>query len=227
MPCSLKRPGRQSIKSDRAVPTQKALRDLHRRLSACRLCLEAGFEIYPRAIFSGGAGARIMILGQAPGITEKEAGRPFNAGSGTRLFQWLSEAGVEEDWFRASQYMTSVTKCYPGRAKGGSGDRVPSRGEQELCRGYLEEELALIDPGLLIPVGRLAIDLFFPHRQPLDEIIGTQRVVEGRWIIPLPHPSGASRWHQIEANRALISKAVALIQARLTQMNLSGTAAGR
>jgi uracil-DNA glycosylase len=188
----------------------KDLRVIHDQMSGCRLCLEAGYDIYPRAIFSGFLGAWIMTIGQAPGITEKEAGRPFNAGSGTRLFQWLKRAGIEETWFRKTQYMTSVTKCYPGRAKNGSGDRVPSRVEQKLCRPYLDAELALVDPVLILPIGRLAISLFYPQKMPLSEIIGTEKAVEGRWVVPFPHPSGASRWHQIEANRALIDQAIDL-----------------
>jgi uracil-DNA glycosylase len=60
---------------------ENSLAALQARASACRLCLEAGYDIYPRAIFSGGQAARLMIIGQAPGITEKEAGRPFNAGA--------------------------------------------------------------------------------------------------------------------------------------------------
>jgi len=188
------------------------LADLQSRMRDCRLCLEAGYEIFPRAIFSGGRGARLMVIGQAPGITEKEAGRPFNAGSGTRLFKWLGEAGVEENWFRDSQYMTAVTKCYPGRSKSGSGDRVPTSTEQSFCRPYLDEEIILIDPELIIPVGRLAIGIFYPNKVSLKNIIGTQKQVDGRWIVPLPHPSGASRWHQIEANRDRIREAVALIR---------------
>jgi len=115
--------------------------------------------------------------------------------------------------------MTAVTKCYPGRSrssKGGeqvaaSGDRVPSPAEQRLCRPYLEQEIALIDPLLILPVGRLAIGLFFEPGLKMENIIGTQRQVDGRWVVPLPHPSGASRWHQVEANRHLIQKAIELI----------------
>ena len=189
-----------------------SLSDLHIRMHNCRLCLDAGYDIYPRAIFSGGIGARILLIGQAPGITEKEAGRPFNAGSGTRLFRWLAEAGIDETWFRASQYMTAVTKCYPGRAKSGSGDRVPSRDEQSLCRPYLEAEIALIDPILILPVGRVAIGLFYPTSLDLDEIIGTEKQVDGRWVVPLPHPSGASRWHQLAENRERVRRAIELIR---------------
>jgi uracil-DNA glycosylase len=101
-------------------------------MRSCKLCLEQGYDIVPKAIFSGKKSACIMSIGQAPGITEVEAGRPFNAGSGVRLFKWLADTGIEEKWYRSSQYMTSVTKCYPGRVKSGSGDRVPTRVEQNL-----------------------------------------------------------------------------------------------
>ncbi|MBC8331573.1 MAG: uracil-DNA glycosylase family protein [Anaerolineae bacterium] len=191
--------------------TTQTLPELHKQMRACRLCLDDGHEITPPAVFSGVMGARIMTIGQAPGITEVEVGRPFNAGSGQRLFKWLADAGIEEDWFRATQYMTSVTKCYPGRAKGGSGDRVPGNIEQEFCRPFLDREIELVNPALMIPIGRLAINLFFPKSKKLTEIIGTQKQVQGRWVVPLPHSSGASRWHQIESNRLLIEKAVALI----------------
>lgn len=192
------------------LPT--SLSKLQTRMDSCRLCLEAGYEIYPRAIYAGSPQARMMVIGQAPGITEKEAGRPFNAGSGTRLFQWLEGAGIEEAWFRATQYMTSITKCYPGRSKSGGGDRLPSKAEQHLCQPFLETEIELINPQLIMPVGRLAIEYFFPNKPALKEIIGTQHRQNGRWIVPLPHPSGASRWHQVEANRTLIYNAVGLIK---------------
>lgn len=190
----------------------QAISELHAKMRACRLCVENGYQVIPKAIFNGHYGARMMSIGQAPGITEVEAGRPFNAGSGVRLFQWLAEAGIDEDWYRSTQYMTSVTKCYPGRSKSGSGDRVPSRAEQELCRPYLDREIEWVNPQVIIPIGKLAINLFYPKNAKLDEIIGTEKKVQGRWIVPLPHSSGASRWHQTEPNRILIQKAIQLIE---------------
>ena len=191
------------------VVTLKAIQE---RMKECRLCLEAGYEIYPPAVFSGDASAEFMTIGQAPGITEQQAQRPFNAGSGTRLFGWLGQAGLEEDWFRSTQYMSSVTKCYPGRQPSGNGDRVPGKIEQEFCRSFLDQEIMLVNPHVIIPIGRLAINLFYPKKLKLMEIIGTQIEIDGRKIIPLPHSSGASRWHQIEENRKLIDKAILLIK---------------
>jgi uracil-DNA glycosylase len=146
---------------------------LHAELRACRLCLEAGYEIAPGAVFSSGPAPQVMLIGQAPGVTEAEVKRPFNASSGSRLFQWLAEAGWAEAEFRARHYMTAVTKCFPGKAANGKGDRVPSRAEQALCRPYLEREMALVKPRLIIPVGGLAIKLFFPSKLRLDQVVGT------------------------------------------------------
>jgi len=196
------------------------LEALQRDMRACRKCLEHGHDITPGAIFSGDSRASVMLIGQAPGVTEVEAQRPFNAGSGTRLFEWLGRAGVIEEEFRRSQYMTAVTKCFPGKASGGGGDRVPSKAEQVLCRPYLDRELELVDPRLILPVGRLAINLFFPSSRPLTAIIGTEAERDGRWVIPLPHPSGASRWHQIEANRDRIRRAIDLIGKRAQQLGI-------
>ncbi|MFZ0548814.1 MAG: uracil-DNA glycosylase family protein [Candidatus Promineifilaceae bacterium] len=216
------------------------LRQLQARMRSCRICQEAGYEIVPGAVFQGQTGARAMIIGQAPGVTEVEAKRPFNAGSGRRLFQWLGGAGWEEDDFRSRHYMTSVTKCYPGKHGNGKGDRVPTKAEQAFCRPYLEEEIALVHPRLIIPVGGLAIKLFYPASARLKEIIGrgayfppetlakqpvnfklrqAERVrayddskpKDGRWVVPLPHPSGASLWPNKPENQALIERAVALL----------------
>jgi uracil-DNA glycosylase family 4 len=201
------------------MPTNtQAIIHLHQRMRACSMCADQGYEVVPKAIFTGNIGARIMTIGQAPGITEVEAGRPFNAGSGKRLFEWLGQAEIDEAWFRSTQYMTSVTKCYPGRAKSGSGDRVPSSAEQELCRPYLDLEIKLVQPELIIPIGKLAIGIFYPKGMKLTEIIGTQRKIADTWVVPLPHSSGASRWHQIESNRALIQQAVGLIRAHVKRI---------
>ena len=191
---------------------------LQKEMRACRACLHAGYFVQPPAITKGKLGAKIMTIGQAPGITEVVAGRPFNAGSGKRLFQWLAQAGIDETWFRKTQYMTAVTKCFPGKAKNGGGDRVPSRTEQDLCKHFLDEEIVLINPHLIIPIGRLAIERFFGATATLEELIGRENKLDRRWVIPLPHPSGASRWHQIPENRERIDAAIKLISRRYKQL---------
>ncbi len=229
-----------------------SLTKLHEEMRACRLCLDAGHAITPGAVFHGGSGAKALLIGQAPGVTEVEAKRPFNAGSGTRLFQWLGQAGWDETEFRERHYMTAVTKCYPGKDKGGKGDRVPSKAEQKLCRPFLEREITLVNPKLMILVGGLAIKLLYPTKMKLNEAVGTavyfppetlthpvnfnfadgqtltptslQSLVsslpKGRFIIPLPHPSGASLWPNKPANQRLIAQAVQMLNTIRTTFNL-------
>jgi uracil-DNA glycosylase len=181
-------------------------------MKACRKCLEAGYEIVAGAIFSGPAPAPLMLVGQAPGVTEVEAQRPFNASSGTRLFEWLGEAGFDEDVFRARYYMTAVTKCYPGKHPKGKGDRRPSRAEQKLCRPFLERELALVNPQVVLAVGSLAIQTLLGRRLRLAEAVGPSFEVGGRQIVPLPHPSGASLWPNRPENQTRIQRALALLR---------------
>ena len=217
---------------------QIPLADLQAEIRSCRRCLEEGYWIAPGPVLSGEAAARVMLLGQAPGPTEAIVKRPFNAGSGRRLFQWLGAAGWDEAEFRATAYMTAVTKCYPGRSGNGKGDRVATPFEQALCRPWLEQEIRLINPRLLILVGGLAIKLLYPPAVRLDEIIGTglyfppealaadplnfdllqAEIITtaggrsgGRTVVPLPHPSGASLWPNKPENRALIQRAIALL----------------
>jgi uracil-DNA glycosylase len=188
---------------------------LQAEMRACTRCLEAGYQIAPGAVFSGPAPAPLMLVGQAPGVTEAETKRPFNATSGTRLFQWLAEASLEEGEFRASYYMTAVTKCYPGKHPKGKGDRKPSRAEQALCRPFLERELALVRPRVLLAVGGLAIETLLGQKLRLDQTVGRVFQMEGRHVLPLPHPSGASLWPNRPANQARIRQALALLQEEL------------
>ena len=198
-----------------------ALRALHKEMRACRRCLDAGYSTTPGAIFSGLASARVMVVGQAPSATEVTDRRPFNASAGRRLFQWLAEAGWDEDGFRATQYMTAVTKCYPGKGSGGSskGDRVPSAAERRLCAPFLERELEIVCPDLIMPVGGLAIKRFVGPGK-LVEMIGNVYQMDGRYIVPLPHPSGASLWLNRSQNRALVKRAIEHLRRLKGQLRL-------
>ena len=188
---------------------------LRREMKACCKCLEAGYEIVPGAVFSGPMPAPLMLVGQAPGVTEAETKRPFNASSGNRLFQWLAEAGIEEADFRVRYYMTAVTKCYPGKHPRGKGDRKPSRAEQKLCRPFLDRELALVRPRVVLAVGGLAIETLLNQRLRLEQTVGQIFQVGGRHILPLPHPSGASLWPNRASNQALLQRALARLKTEL------------
>ncbi|HSR32847.1 MAG TPA: uracil-DNA glycosylase family protein [Anaerolineae bacterium] len=185
---------------------------LKAEMRACQKCLDAGYEITAGAVFSGPAPTPVMLVGQAPGVTEAQVKRPFNASSGTRLFQWLAESGLEETEFRTRYYMTAVTKCYPGKHPNGKGDRKPSRAEQAFCRPFLDQELGMVQPSIVLAVGGLAIETLLNQRLRLDQAVGHVFQVDGRHILPLPHPSGASLWPNRPENQARLQQALALLR---------------
>ena len=186
------------------------------RMSACRRC-ELAPEIVP--IVSRARAPRAMLIGQAPGQTEIGGGRPFAGRAGRTLFRWLASAGIDELTAREWLYISAITRCYPGPHPAGRGDRVPAPRERERCGGWLADELRIMRPPVLVPVGRLAIDRFLGTR-PLSELIGREHDVEhegGRSVaIPLPHPSGASSWIHAPGNRALLDRSLALLGRRLS-----------
>lgn len=161
----------------------------------------------------------VLLLGQAPGIREPGQKKLFAWTAGKTLFRWLEEgAGVGEQAFRERVYMAATCRCFPGKAKSGGGDRAPSREEMAACAPWLENELALLRPGLILAIGRLAISRFLAFDK-LESVIGKRfrreialpndelpLVVD---ILPLPHPSGASTWHYREPGLSLLKTALA------------------
>lgn len=195
---------------------------LHADLALCRKCAAAGYRIESTPIVSGKQSARLMVIGQAPGVDANGPdARPFSGDSGQRLFRWMARAGWSEEAFREQFYISAVTKCFPGDDPKSSGDRVPTAAERHLCRPWLDAELVLVQPEVILPVGRLAINLFFPSRLKLVEVIGeTIEDEQGRIILPLPHPSGASRWFNDPRNVARLDLALYRLKTLKAQLNL-------
>ena len=94
-----------------------------------------------------------MIVGQAPGVVEAEERRPWRGRAGQTLRRWLE---LDEEEFYGTFYCVSVTRCYPGRHPSGRGDRPATPRELELCRFWLDWELRLLRPAVIVPVGGLA-----------------------------------------------------------------------
>lgn len=177
-------------------------------LAECRRCAHRG-DVRP--ITSLAIAPRVMLVGQAPGQVEAQGGKPFAGRAGRTLFKWFEQAGIDEITARRKIYIAAVTRCYPGPSPSGRGDRVPSIEEQDACAGWLASELAIIRPKVVIPVGKLAIARFF-RDQPLDRLIGKAHLVDGRLVLPLPHPSGASSWIHQGNHPSLLKGALGLIE---------------
>jgi uracil-DNA glycosylase len=183
---------------------------LRRALAGCRAC---GLRDRIRPIVSQARTPRVMLVGQAPGKVEAEGGRPFAGRAGKTLFAWFAGVGLDEATLRDRMYIAAVTRCFPGAHPSGRGDRVPSPAERANCAQWLEQELAIIRPRLVIPVGRLAIDALLGP-MPLDRAIGREHRIGDQAIVavPLPHPSGASSWIHAPGHRALVDAALERIR---------------
>ncbi len=188
-----------------------ALRRHQARLRACHRCpLMQGPPVVGQPVASP-----VLLVGQAPGPKEIAINRPFAWTAGKTLFKWFASIGLDEESFRRHVYMAAVCRCFPGKHPRG-GDRVPNREETANCSGWLQRELELLRPRLILPVGKLAIAQFMDV-STLDGVVGhvwswSDEGLETD-LIPLPHPSGASTWHRTEPGRTLLAEALEHVRA--------------
>jgi uracil-DNA glycosylase len=194
----------------------RSIASLQRDNRVCRACAEAGFPLESLPIVQPYRGQRAYMFGQAPGAVEGEQRRPWRGRAGRTLRRWLE---LEEDEFYETFYCASVTRCYPGKAPSGRGDRTPAPSEQELCAFWREWELRLTAPLLIVPVGGLAARRLLGLKS-VTECVGRRFEENGRAAIPLPHPSGASGWLNDPANRERAAGAARLIRRELARIGL-------
>jgi uracil-DNA glycosylase len=192
----------------------RSIASLQRDNRVCRACAEAGYPLESLPVVQGYQGQRAYMLGQAPGLIEGQELRPWRGRAGRTLRRWLE---LDEDEFYDTFYCASVTRCYPGRAPSGRGDRTPTPREQELCAFWREWELRLLRPRLIVPVGGLAARRLLGVKS-VTECVGRRFEYDGATAMPLPHPSGASGWLNDPANRARVADAALLIRKELARI---------
>ena len=186
----------------------RSLASLKRDQRGCRLCVEAGYPLESLPVIAPGEGQRAYLFGQAPGIVEGEERRPWRGRAGKTLRRWLD---LDEDEFYATFYCASVTRCYPGHAPSGRGDRTPTPEEQRLCKRWRDAELRLLRPKLIVTVGGLAARRLLGVAS-VTESVGRRYDFDGVLAIPLPHPSGTSSGLNGPANRERVATAVRMIK---------------
>jgi uracil-DNA glycosylase len=196
----------------RRKSSYRSLTSLQRDNRVCRACVEAGYPLESLPVLEGHAGQRAMIVGQAPGVVEGNERRPWRGRAGQTLRRWV---GMAEEEFYATFYCVSITRCYPGKHSSGRGDRAPTPQEIELCRFWLDWDLRLLRPAVVVPVGGLAIRRVLRLRKRLDECIGSVFPFGDVIAVPLPHPSGASGWLNDPLNRERVERAAAALRREL------------
>ena len=198
------------LNDEQELSRGEAITALQQRIRACRLCQEHGYIREAHPLTNGRADDRVMVIGQAPGHRSVAKGRSFSGPGGSILQKWLEQAGFPPGYLHEHTYLSSLTHCDPGRNPRGNGDRRPSPQEVALCKPFLDAELALLRPKVVLLVGTMAIEAFFGKGR-LEDIIGTFKERDGMLLLPLPHPSGVSRWLNDTEHMALLRKALGIL----------------
>jgi uracil-DNA glycosylase len=182
-------------------------------LFSCRLCP----NVLGQPVTGYVPGARVMLVGQAPGPREMDERRPFAYTAGKRLFSWLAPF-ISEEEFRKRVHIGAVIRCFPGRDPKAGGDRVPSPDEVTNCAAHLDREIALLRPELIIAVGTLASKTLLGIAELKDAVGRVHHLTRAGHtceVVVLPHPSGRSTWTNKPQHQALLEKSLRLIRARL------------
>lgn len=197
---------------------------LSRHVASLRKCRRCP-RMKSTPVSGGAVVSDVMIIGQAPGPREPTLKRPFAHTAGQTLFRWFEKfCRMNEAAVRSKIYFAAVCRCFPGKALGGS-DRVPVPDEIRNCAPWMNEEIKILKPHLIIPIGRLAISQFVECTK-LKQVIGRKfrrrRANHVFDLIPLPHPSGASPWHKISPGKHLLEKAMRKIARHRAIIDLRG-----
>ncbi|MBO6540187.1 MAG: uracil-DNA glycosylase family protein [Rhizobiaceae bacterium] len=163
--------------------------------------------VVPSPVLSSPFRAQILLIGQAPGLREYATGMPFCGGAGQAIRRLFEECGLKPELFEASVYQTSAAKCFPGRKldRGRLQDLPPCRATLRNCQPYLGEQIRLIDPSLIVCLGRVAMEaldaLRHRKRRSMTDALGRAEEWGHRVVVMLAHTSGASTLLNDEGNR--------------------------
>jgi uracil-DNA glycosylase len=174
-----------------AAPDWGPLADVARGCLACPELAAARRHVVVGDVPAGGR-PRLALVGEAPGATEDETGRPFVGRSGALLDQLLAEAGLD----RAGAAVLNVVKCRP------PGNRTPKAPEVARCSGWLRRQLELLDPPVVVALGLSAAKWFLGPRTVLAQVRARPHLVDGRAVWATYHPSAAIRFGPNGAPRA-------------------------
>jgi len=172
-----------AVEVRRNAEAARSWAELATRISSCIACPELVQQRSSVVVGDAPPRARLLLMGEAPGATEDETGRPFVGRSGQLLDRLLADVGVA----RADVAVLNTAKCRP------PGNRPPTPTESRRCRGWTQRQLDLLAPAVVVPLG-LSATRWFLGPTTLSAVRGRVHVVDGRAVLPTYHPSAALRW---------------------------------
>jgi uracil-DNA glycosylase len=161
------------------VSSDEELRAVAAEIRACKACklYRSRKNTVPG---EGPAVSELMFIGEGPGFHENEQGRPFVGAAGKYLEELLASIGLRRD----QVFIGNVVKCRP------PGNRDPLPEEIQACSGFLERQIAAIQPKVIVTLGRYSMARFFPNTR-ISDIHGHARMVNGRMVVAMYHPAAA------------------------------------
>ena len=190
--------------------TPDPLQQLAMACAACRRCgLAEGRQQV--VVSRGNPRARLLLIGEGPGAMEDEQGLPFVGRSGQLLDRLLAAAGIDSN---RDAYICNIVKCRP------PDNRKPSAQEMAACRPWLEQQIALVDPPLILLAGATAVQGLLGIKGGITGLRGQWRPWQGRWLMPILHPSYLLRnpSERPGSPKALTLADLQLVRERLTQL---------
>jgi DNA polymerase len=159
---------------------QQQLEGVARDIIENKVCPELAASATQLVLGEGSVDAAIMMVGEAPGAAEDAQGRPFIGASGKFLSEMLGSIGLS----REDVYITNIVKYRPPN------NRDPKPNEVDAFKPYLQQQINIIKPQIIITLGRHAMNVFLPGAK-IGEIHGQPQMVDGHWYLPLYHPAAA------------------------------------
>jgi DNA polymerase len=172
------------------MPAKERLQEIRQEITTCQLC-QLARERINAVPGEGPSRVDIMFIGEAPGFHENRQGKPFVGQAGQFLDELLQAAGVERD----QVFITNVVKCRPPN------NRDPLPEELRACQRYLDEQIELLDPQVIVTLGRISMAKFVTDGR-ISAIHGRTHNVDGRKVVTMYHPAAAL--HQPALRQTLI-----------------------
>jgi uracil-DNA glycosylase len=177
------------------------LGELAMAVRGCTACADLAAERTTVVVGDTPRGARLLIVGEAPGATEDVEGRPFVGKAGRLLDELLAEAGLR----RQDAAVLNVVKCRP------PANRPPSRAEAARCGGWLDRQVELVDPSLVLVLGRTALTWALGAAVTIEAARGVVHDLKGRQLLVTYHPSAAIRFGPTGAPRLALETDLRLV----------------
>ena len=171
------------------MTVQQELQQIAQDIGRCHRCGLASARTHA-VPGEGPADAHLMFIGEGPGFHEDRQGRPFVGAAGRLLEELLASIGLQRD----EVFIANVVKCRP------PGNRDPQPDELEACKPFLDRQIELIRPRVVVTLGRFSMARWFPNTT-ISRVHGQAKRFGGMWVIPVFHPAAAL--HQARYRPAL------------------------